>query len=167
MLQTTEPAPVNSKALISAIAAFAAILCFCGEVVPIPLTALVCFPLTGFLGLIAVVAGIAGLDETRARRERGHNLALAGTMLGGAVILAALCMTIVGVALLRLLIDAFRHWTPGTHKLDSLRLPILQPSIMLVSGVVRSRWASWSSKPVAGRVASRGGFDSHPLPQKC
>jgi hypothetical protein len=26
-----------------------------------------------------------------------------------------------------------------------------------------SRWASWSSKPVAGRVAGRGGFDSHPL----
>ena len=31
-------------------------------------------------------------------------------------------------------------------------------------GVVRSRWVSWSSKPVAGRVAGRGGFDSHPLP---
>jgi hypothetical protein len=30
-------------------------------------------------------------------------------------------------------------------------------------GVVRSRWASWSSTPVAGRVAGRGGFDSHPL----
>jgi hypothetical protein len=28
-----------------------------------------------------------------------------------------------------------------------------------------SRRASWSSKPVAGRVAGRGGFDSHPLPQ--
>ena len=31
-------------------------------------------------------------------------------------------------------------------------------------GVVKSRRASWSSKPVAGRVAGRGGFDSHPLP---
>jgi membrane-associated protease RseP (regulator of RpoE activity) len=31
-------------------------------------------------------------------------------------------------------------------------------------GVVRSRWASWSSTPVAGRVAGRGGFVSHPLP---
>jgi hypothetical protein len=30
--------------------------------------------------------------------------------------------------------------------------------------VVRSRWASWSSTPVAGRVAGRGGFVSHPLP---
>lgn len=34
---------------------------------------------------------------------------------------------------------------------------------VLCMGVVRSRWASWSSKPVAGRVAGRGGFDSHPL----
>ncbi len=31
-------------------------------------------------------------------------------------------------------------------------------------GVAGSRWASRSSKPVAGRVAGRGGFDSHPLP---
>ena len=37
---------------------------------------------------------------------------------------------------------------------------------MLRMGVVRSRWASWSSKPVAGRVAGRGGFDSHPLSPK-
>lgn len=36
--------------------------------------------------------------------------------------------------------------------------------LSLRAGVVRSRWASWSSKPVAGRVAGRGGFDSHPLP---
>jgi hypothetical protein len=32
------------------------------------------------------------------------------------------------------------------------------------TGVVGSRWAPRSSKPVAGRVAGRGGFDSHPLP---
>ena len=31
-------------------------------------------------------------------------------------------------------------------------------------GVVESRWASRSSKPVAGRVAGCSGFDSHPLP---
>src|SRR5215216_5486369 len=35
--------------------------------------------------------------------------------------------------------------------------------LSLYMGVVRSRWASWSSKPVAGRVAGRGGFDAHPL----
>ncbi len=32
------------------------------------------------------------------------------------------------------------------------------------TGVVGSRWAPRSSKPVAGRAAGRGGFDSHPLP---
>lgn len=47
--------------------------------------------------------------------------------------------------------------------LELFRLQRLSPSIILALGVVRSRWASWSSKPVAGRVAGRGGFDSHPL----
>ena len=31
-------------------------------------------------------------------------------------------------------------------------------------GMDRSRWASRSSKPVAGRIAGRGGFDPHPFP---
>ena len=33
-------------------------------------------------------------------------------------------------------------------------------------GVDESRWAPRSSKPLAGRVAGRGGFDSHALPPK-
>jgi hypothetical protein len=36
--------------------------------------------------------------------------------------------------------------------------------VSLSPGVVRSRRASRSSKPAAGRVAGRGGFDPHPLP---
>ena len=36
--------------------------------------------------------------------------------------------------------------------------------LSLSPGVVRSRRASRSSTPVAGRVAGRGGFDPHPLP---
>ncbi len=40
-----------------------------------------------------------------------------------------------------------------------------QKEIMPVfKGVVESRWAPRSSKSVAGRSASRGGFDSHSLP---
>ena len=36
--------------------------------------------------------------------------------------------------------------------------------LSLATGVVGSRWAPRSSKPVAGRSTGRGGFDSHPLP---
>jgi hypothetical protein len=35
---------------------------------------------------------------------------------------------------------------------------------MLAEGMDESRWALRSSKPLAGRVAGRGGFDSHPFP---
>ena len=38
--------------------------------------------------------------------------------------------------------------------------------VSLLAGVVKSRWASRSSTSVTGRVASRGGFDSHALPPK-
>jgi len=36
--------------------------------------------------------------------------------------------------------------------------------VILKVGMARSWWASRSSTPVSGRVASRGGFDSHPFP---
>ncbi len=42
--------------------------------------------------------------------------------------------------------------------------PFLIAVCLTSVGVVESRWAPRSSKPVAGRVAGRGGFDSHPLP---
>ena len=113
MLPANGPTLTNGKALLSVVAAAAAILCFCGGVAPIPLTALVCFPLTGIFGLIAISAGIAGLHGTRMGSEQGHNLALAGMGLGGVAVLAALCMTISGVALIRILIDAPRHWIPA------------------------------------------------------
>jgi glutaredoxin len=36
--------------------------------------------------------------------------------------------------------------------------------VFLTAGMAESWWAPRSSKPVAGRVAGRGGFDSHPFP---
>ena len=115
MQQTADSRPTNRSALISIVAAFGAILCFCGGAIPVPLTALFCFPGSAAFGLIAVIAGILGLQETRTRRERGHNLALTGLALGGAVILATLCMTMIGLALIRVLMDAFRHWAPSAR----------------------------------------------------
>ncbi len=43
---------------------------------------------------------------------------------------------------------------------------MVQAEVCLGVGVVESRWAFRSSKPVTGRVAGRGGFDSHPFPPK-
>jgi hypothetical protein len=43
-------------------------------------------------------------------------------------------------------------------------LPFLSLYSILAAGVAKFRWASRSSKPVSGRFAGRGGFDSHPFP---
>jgi hypothetical protein len=48
------------------------------------------------------------------------------------------------------------------YNLNGISIP--QGVCLNDTGVVGSRWAPRSSKPVAGRVAGRGGFDSHPLP---
>ena len=61
--------------------------------------------------------------------------------------------------------SALRSHRPDVLREDE-RIFTCNPILIRLSlrvGVVRSRWASWSSKPVVGRVASRGGFDSHPL----
>lgn len=52
---------------------------------------------------------------------------------------------------------------------SSLRISCqtFQLRVSLSAGVVRSRWASRSSTPAAGRNAGRGGFDPHPLPPLC
>src|SRR5258706_4066094 len=41
----------------------------------------------------------------------------------------------------------------------------LSPRLCLQVGVVRSRWISWSSKPVAGRVLGCGRVHFHPAPR--
>lgn len=50
------------------------------------------------------------------------------------------------------------------NKNISNRLTFRALKVILKLGMVRSWWASRSSTPVSGRVASRGGFDSHPFP---
>ena len=52
-------------------------------------------------------------------------------------------------------------WRAATY---GLPLPSNPARGMLNPGVVESRWVPRSSKPVAGRYAGRGGFDTHPLP---
>ena len=58
---------------------------------------------------------------------------------------------------------------PLRYRMPEVRDGIISPKsghhpVKNNTGVVGSRWAPRSSKPVAGRVAGRGGFDSHPLP---
>ena len=50
------------------------------------------------LAILAVVFGVLGLKEVKASGEKGHGMALAGIIMGGAGILFALLMLIGGMA---------------------------------------------------------------------
>src|SRR5258706_6516646 len=64
----------------------------------------------------------------------------------------------------KLILESDNSCAPvGVCRLNNLTCNPFLIRLSLYAGVVRSRWVSWSSKPVVGRVASRGGFDSHPL----
>ncbi len=86
-------APTNRMALLSFIAAFFTFVSFCGGVVPIPLTASVCYPAAILLGAAALIAGFRALRQLRATGEKGRALALIGIWTGGLTILAVVCFT--------------------------------------------------------------------------
>jgi hypothetical protein len=83
--------PTSRLAIVSLSAAVLTLFSFCGGVAPIPLTGWVCFPAAIFLGLVALVSGLAALRRTRNDAENGRWMALTGIILGGLTIFATLC----------------------------------------------------------------------------
>ena len=107
--------PVNRRAVISAVAALLAALALALDLIPVPLTFLVCYPTSVLLAIIALVTGIAALIQIRITGEAGRGLAWIGLGVGGVTILAAACALAVGIALwphVRSLVEQFwaRVW---------------------------------------------------------
>ncbi len=202
MTETISTSSFNRKAIIGFILAILALLALCAGVLPVPFTALICFPPGILFGIASLVLGLQAQREIRMEGQSGRTLALIATYIGGFTILAMLCMITAGVIFLPRIYEwivqadtssatliysllqppsfakhpfgaaAFSNLRRGRRKERNSTTLIhsdkcsCNPSLLRLSlfvGVVRSRWVSWSSTPVAGRVASRGGFDSHPL----
>ena len=85
----------NRPALISLGAAILTVLSFCIGFVPIPMTAIVCYPVSMFFGVVALVAGMVGLRQIKAGNGQGRTLALVGIWMGTLTMLMVLCMTAV------------------------------------------------------------------------
>ncbi len=85
------PLPTNRNAVISLLSAILTLLSFCIGAAPIPLTSLVCYPASIFLGLIALVTGTISLQQIRQNGGGGRFMAWAGIGIGGLTILAVLC----------------------------------------------------------------------------
>ncbi len=83
----------NRLAHFSLLFAGLTLLSFCGGVIPIPLSAVVCFPTAVLLGLAAFFSGGIALRQIRASGEAGRRRAWLGLTLGGLTLLAVLCLS--------------------------------------------------------------------------
>ena len=90
--------PLNRKALISFLAATVAVLALCAGFLPVPLTALICYPPGIVLGVVSLVYGYQGLRELKQDGKRGRRLALLSMWAGGLMIVMAVCAIAVGIA---------------------------------------------------------------------
>jgi hypothetical protein len=86
-------APTNRLALLSFTAAGLTLTSFCAGVVPIPLTAWICYPIAVLFGSVALLTGFRALRQVRVGYEKGRGLALLGMWIGGLTLLAVLCFT--------------------------------------------------------------------------
>lgn len=77
-----------------------ALLALCTGILPIPLTALFCFPPGALLGIVSLVLGLMALREIRVNGDSGKTLAFIAIIVGGLVILGMICMLATGAILL-------------------------------------------------------------------
>ena len=90
---------INRRAILSLVSAVLALLSFCVGAAPIPLTALVCYPASIFLGIAALWAGLTAIRQIHNTDESGRSLAKIGIWVGGLTILFIACAIALMVAL--------------------------------------------------------------------
>lgn len=90
---------INRKALLGFVFSILAILALCAGFLPLPLTALICYPPGFILSLAALILGFIALRETRIDGTNGRVLALFAVWAGGITLLAMLCLVTAGVLL--------------------------------------------------------------------
>jgi uncharacterized membrane protein len=93
----------NKRSIVSLILGILSALTLCGGMVPVPFTGLICFPVSFFLGLLAMIYGTISLNNIRKNNENGKLMAWTGILTGGFVFL---CMLLMLVAIVSLFIFA-------------------------------------------------------------
>jgi hypothetical protein len=90
MIETIPVPPLNRKAVIGILAAILALLAFCSGLLPLPLTAMICYPPGILLGIISLISGLMALSEIRKDGKRGRRFALIAAWAGGLMITATI-----------------------------------------------------------------------------
>jgi hypothetical protein len=100
MNQDSAPySPVNRHALISLVTALLALVSFFIGALPLPFTALFCYPPSVLLGITALWTGLVALQRIRQNGEKGQLLARIGIWIGSLTLLFIACAIALVIAL--------------------------------------------------------------------
>ena len=91
-------APLNRQSILSLVFGILTVMAFCISWLPIPLTGVVCVPLSLLFGVLALVFGVTSLVQIRRQNGSGHHFAWGGILIGGFVFVCSLCMLIALIA---------------------------------------------------------------------
>jgi hypothetical protein len=113
---TSTSSTANRNAIYSFIAAIFTVLAFCIGFLPIPLTALICYPVSAAFSIFALLKGIAALRQIEQSAEAGRTLALIGVWIGALTLTGVLCAsTLFALALPPLLDFIQKAWSQVAH----------------------------------------------------
>ncbi len=104
---------INRQAVLSLFLSMLTFALFCIGFLPIPLSALICYPFAVMLGLAALFTGARALYQIRRNGGQGRVLAWIGLISGGSALIAVLCFTTLAISLLPHLLDFFRQNFPA------------------------------------------------------
>jgi hypothetical protein len=102
----------NRLARASLLASLLTLLFFCIGFIPIPGTAIPCYPAAGLSGLAALVSGIRALVQIRSSGETGRWMAWTGIFMGGGIILLVVCFTTLTLSALFSLTSLWEYLAP-------------------------------------------------------
>jgi hypothetical protein len=108
--------PINRLALIAFLIAILSVISFCIGVMPVPMSDLLCYPVSFVLDVVSFIVGLAALRQIRSGGERGRGLALAGIWMSFLTGIAMLCVAALTVSIIPIIInfikEGVRHVRP-------------------------------------------------------
>jgi len=82
--------------MIGFVLSLIALVALCAGLLPIPLTALICYPPAFLLGGVSLLLGILSLRELRTDGKNGQPFAWFAAWAGGLTVVAMLCLMVTG-----------------------------------------------------------------------
>jgi len=109
--QETIHSPTNKLSILSLVFGILTIIFSCMGLIPLPLTSIICFPISVFFGILALVCGAIALNQIRKYNHAGSPMAWSGIVIGGFIFVCVLCMVIAIISLIMFAPDSL-HLPP-------------------------------------------------------